>query len=105
MQVDQILTDFPELPMCAGIYAIYNTVERKAYIGKATRLTRRLSDHFQMLLRGTHINPAVQDIAQRTGPANWRYFVLEIVADETRLTERERYWIGQFDPDDTYNIA
>lgn len=60
-----------------GIYAIFNTVTRRLYVGCAASISRRRRDHMSSLRRGEHQNPLVLRDLRKTGVGAFAFFILE----------------------------
>ena len=85
-----------DLPSCAGVYKITNTVNGKYYIGSTKHLKRRYFEHFSALKNGTHKNEHLQNSVSKYGISNFVFEVLETTDENTRLV-REQYWIDKLD--------
>lgn len=79
--------------MDAGIYAIYNTVNDKLYIGSAVWVQRRFNTHRSLLQRGIHHSPRLQSAWNKHGRDAFEFSCLEVVSDTCALVEREQAWI------------
>lgn len=82
---DAILADVES----SGIYQIRNLVNGKRYVGSAIRFSKRRSEHFRDLSRGTHHSQALQRAWDKYGPDA---FAFEIVAicDKTDMISLEQ---------------
>lgn len=91
--------------MNAGIYGIFNRVNRKWYIGQSVEMNVRLNMHRWRLKRGEHQNDHLQKSFLKHGEAAFEFRVVEIVP-EAELDARERFWIQHHkstDPKCGYN--
>lgn len=61
-----------------GIYAIVNEASGKCYIGQTRHLRKRSADHLNLLRRGIHPNPHLQNSFRRHGED---CFTIEVVAE------------------------
>ena len=79
----------------SGIYKIINLVNNKVYIGKATRISARLSAHRYLLRHKKHVNTYLQNAWNKYGEDN---FKLEIVekCEISILPERENFWVMHY---------
>lgn len=79
----------------AGIYAIVNKQNGKRYVGSAVKLSARWRRHKWLLANGVHHSAKLQRAWLKHGAAAFDIVVLEVVADVTRLVEREQHWIDE----------
>lgn len=99
--------------MTAGIYEIVNAINGKRYVGQATRIEKRLYEHWRRLHLGSHPNVALQQAVNKYGLLAFYWRALEIVplaglnADEARrrLTEAEQRHFDQTPPGKSYQLA
>ena len=90
--------------MNSGIYKIINTVSSNVYIGSTVNFTKRISGHFYCLDNQKHGNSHLQASYNKYGKNNFKFEILEEVEPvESKLIEREKHWIAQFDPSILYN--
>ncbi len=87
--------------MKSGIYIILNKINQKCYIGSASKLKNRISDHFSMLKTNTHHSKHLQRSYNKYGKDNFIHFVLERVEPKD-LISREQYWMDILKPE--YNM-
>lgn len=88
--------------MQSGIYKILNWVNGKAYVGSATYLRKRLSDHKCSLQKDKHDNPYLQRAWNKYGEINFQFLILEYCSVD-KLIEREQFYFDTLKPE--YNIA
>lgn len=81
----------------SGVYAIRNLVTNKIYIGSAIDLLERRRIHLRDLMHGKHANRHLQSSFNLYGASNFDFRVIEFVNNSENLTEREQFWIDQFD--------
>lgn len=86
----------------AGIYEIRNRVNGKRYVGSAVAIPQRWRQHRCELGKGRH-NPHLQSAWRKYGAEAFEFRVLELVADPTKLIEREQHYIDTLKPE--YNVA
>ena len=91
-----------EIGRRGGIYAIVNTQNGNRYVGQTYWFKKRWIQHLQLLRRGAHHNPHLQNSFNIYGESSFKFVVLEIVSNITRLTEMEQKWIDELKPE--YNI-
>lgn len=75
------------------IYQIKNRINNKIYIGSAVRYLRRFNTHKTHLRKNVHGNQHLQNAWNKFGEKAFKFEILEFVNDETKLIEREQYWI------------
>ena len=74
----------------AGIYAITNTTNGKAYVGSAVNLGRRLKYHRDCLRRGTHFNAHLQSSWKKYGAEKFVLRPLLICVEKDLLLYEQR---------------
>ena len=79
-----------------GIYAIYNDVNGKAYVGQSVNIGKRLGCHFSYLRHNKHTNAHLQNAFNKYGEAHFLSCVLE-KCEMRELSVREAYWIDVMD--------
>lgn len=83
----------------SGVYCIYNIVSKKYYIGsvissnKGNCFRRRWLNHLNKLNKQKHINSKLQNSYNKYDKNCFKFFILEIVDDNSQIHEREQYWI------------
>jgi len=91
--------------MNSGIYKITNKNNGKFYIGSSKHLDRRWWEHQNDLVKNNHINPKLQHAWNYHGKNAFEFTIVETV-DETKLFEREQFYLDTFKPNQIgYNIA
>lgn len=88
--------------MSSGIYQIRNLVTGDIYVGSATRLLVRKSQHFTTLDKQKHYNIVLQRAWNKYGATNFEFEILE-ECDPSLLLEREQYYLDTLHP--VYNIS
>lgn len=78
-----------------GIYEIYNTVNKKRYIGQSARLRTRILKHFNQLRHDIHQNKHLQSSWNKYGEDKFSYRILEYCKIDD-LDERENYYISLY---------
>ena len=92
----------------SGIYKITNIINNKMYIGSSENLERRRNEHFRELKANRHSNVKLQHAYNKYGVDNFKFEVLEYVADINCLLNTEQKWLDEFRVYDRgigYNIA
>jgi len=90
----------------SGVYGIYNTVNKKQYIGSAKDLYQRLLEH----IAGNKSNKALQRGVKKYGWNKFRFFVYKYYSDSNKvvrnsqLTDLETKYIGKFKFSMLYNF-
>jgi len=77
----------------SGIYKIVNLVNNKIYVGSSINLNKREKDHFKDLNGNYHRNRYLQNAWNKYGLDNFKFEVLEHVKDESKLLEKEQYYL------------
>lgn len=83
-----MISVFPDggLLTCYGIYAIFNTVNGKIYIGQTAKTFRqRLRQHRTMLIRGLHDNKELQFDWLNYGERAFEIRILEAFKEYTLI--------------------
>lgn len=78
------------------IYCITNTINNKRYVGKTTQtLEERFKEHIKSSRKERCSKRPLYDAMSKYGIENFIIEELEQVEDETKLDEREIYWIQE----------
>lgn len=91
--------------MLCGIYLINCLESKKVYVGQSVHIEARLSHHIWELENNIHPNKHLQNAWNKYGQNSFIFSVIE-ECDESKLTEREQYWIdfyGGINSKDNYN--
>jgi|GEM_PF-2053228 len=81
-----------------GVYAIYNTVNDKLYIGATVSMQNRFGVHKSQLKRGNHESTPLQRAWNEYGSEAFDFVCLEPVDREEKLIEREQAWLDALRP-------
>lgn len=81
--------------MKSGIYAIWNSVLDKIYIGQAQNLKKRWKDHKDALKGGYHTNPYLKSAFDKYQFYELVFYVIEF-CDKDKLDEREQLWMDHY---------
>ena len=82
----------------SGIYIISCNVNKKFYIGSTTNMfKRRLGHHYGALVRNKHRNSYLQNSFNKYSEKAFSFSILEYVNDNSRMLDREQYWIDKLD--------
>lgn len=97
------LTRQEEYPFWApGIYALYDVVNLKVYVGSSYNIRTRIDKHLKH--RQSRRNGKLGVALDEVGRDNFHPIILEVVDDLNKLNERELYWIDKLDTINTgYN--
>lgn len=89
----------------SGIYKITNKINKKAYIGKATKLKNRLSQHIKGAIGMTTVSDQeVHRIMNEEGIENFTYEVI-LECPKEQLGQHEKYYIDFFNTvEQGYNV-
>lgn len=88
-----------------GIYSITNTINGKKYIGHSTNIKQRWNYHKTYLKNNEHDNQHLQDDYNKFGASAFEYELVE-ECEESKLDEREVYWISVYDSKNNgYNMT
>ena len=91
-----------------GIYSINNVINGKLYIGSATSLSRRFSEHVRSLRRNGHDNPHLQNSWNKHGEDAFTFNILYFCS-EVELIEVEQVFLDTYAEElgweKLYNIA
>lgn len=94
-----------------GVYKITNIVNGKFYIGSAAGkygFYRRFYLHKYDLNKNQHGNSFLQKAYNKYGEDSFKFEILEIIEDKTKILEREQYYLDLLKPYNDkigYNIA
>lgn len=84
--------------MSAGIYVIARRDVDRFYIGSAVDIRNRWSVHRCRLRKGNHHSPQLQVAWNKHGDGAFEFAILETVASNSLLIEREQVWLDRFHP-------
>jgi len=84
---------------CPGIYAIYNVISDKIYIGQSKDVNYRLKFHEGRLRNGNCHNSILSKSWAKHGKNAFVFRAIELCARED-LDRREMYWIAQYQSTD-----
>lgn len=93
--------------MNSGIYMLLNLVTNMYYIGSVIRFNKRWRQHRSDLNLNKHTNSYLQHAWNKHGEENFKFYVLELVADKSKLLEREQFWLDHsrcYDINIGYNL-
>lgn len=91
----------------SGVYAIYNYVEDKIYIGSSKDVQRRIAQHFYSLKRNEGVNFRLQNSFNKYGENSFIVFILEEAQEKINLQNAENKYLAIFQsykPELGYNI-
>lgn len=91
----------------SGIYRIINTIDFKIYIGSAVWFNQRWRVHKSDLNLNKHGSIRLQRAWNKYGCDTFKFEILERVFDESKLIEREQFWLDRLNsyiPELGYNI-
>ena len=82
--------------MRSGVYRIVEQPSGRLYIGSSKNVPKRLRQHLIDLRRGAHRNRFLQRAWDKYGAESFVFEMVEHV-EESRLLEREQFWIDSTD--------
>ncbi len=88
-----------------GIYKITNIKNGHCYIGQSVDIKKRWRSHHKHFGNTKEVETAHYPIYRafkKYGKESFKFEIIEIVHDKSKLTERELYWYTTFNP--VYNI-
>ena len=89
------LGSYPSTPTMGYVYIIKNTINDKVYVGKTeTTLKQRFSEHKQDSVRRRNEKRPLYAAMRKYGVEN---FYIELIEETDDTTNREVYWIDQYD--------
>lgn len=80
----------------SGIYCIENMINHKKYVGKSNNIYKRWYDEKLGLDKKYFHNIHLQRAWDKYGSNAFKFYIIEI-CDEHVLSEREQFWISEFD--------
>lgn len=88
-----------------GIYKLQSTIDNRLYIGSATSLRHRCSDHKWYLNNG-HYNSKLRNFYSKYGEDSLEFIIIEEFESTENLIKREQYYIDFYDSvDKGFNIC
>jgi group I intron endonuclease len=91
------------MKVASGIYLIRHRESGNSYVGSSVNIPTRWKQHRYVLRRGNHPAKYLQNSWNKYGPDAFEFSVLEEVAGQSRLIEREQAYIDLWKP--VYNVA
>lgn len=88
----------------SGIYKITCRPNNKIYIGSAVNLNVRWNRHLSELKTNKHVNPILQNAYNKYGIDKFRFEIIEIIDDVTKLFEREQFYLNTLKPFGKYGF-
>lgn len=79
-----------------GIYCIWSKFH-ETYIGQSKDIGRRITEHYKALNAGKHDNHRLQADWHSYGHTYFRFDLVEIVLDRSKLSEREYFYIKKYE--------
>jgi group I intron endonuclease len=100
--INQVRSTYAQLKGKQGVYAFFNTLNGKQYIGSAVDLYKRLFEH----LSGIKSNVNLQRAFKNTGLQHFAFYVYEFYVDNKAktLVDLEDYYLGFFPFASLYNL-
>lgn len=77
----------------SGIYAIINRSSGKVYIGQSRNILKRISDHFNLLEKGKHPNPKLQNSFNKWGRSAFEDEIVAWMDEESDLNDVEGLYL------------
>lgn len=90
--------------MRGGIYQIINKINGKSYIGLSNNIKRRECEHKTPKNVKNRTN-AIYRAIRKYSIENFMFKVLEYVDDNSKLAEREVFWIAKLKPEYNMNLG
>ena len=91
------------LPKCAGIYCIKNTINGKCYIGQAIKLQKQIKAHWNSWQKPIYANIALYEAFKKYGIENFEIRILQVFHDslgyrtKRQLDILEKRYIEEYD--------
>ena len=82
-----------------GIYSITSKNNGKVYVGQSIDINKRWKGHLSHLKHNKHYSQDLQDTYNKYGEEDLIFKVLEEVNDVNLLTEKEKYWMDNINPE------
>lgn len=82
-----------------GVYLIYDSVDKKSYIGSSRDVRRRIQCHFSMLHRNKHECPEMQQCFNKNKKFSFKILQYLESQDREELLACEQKWIQKFHAD------
>jgi group I intron endonuclease len=93
------------LIMIKGIYQIKNNINNKLYIGSSKDILKRWNNHIVNLNNRTHHSYKLQSDWIKYNITDFSFSILEVVYDDSKLLEKEQFYLDQYDIEDNYNVS
>ena len=77
----------------AGIYVIRNNTTGKGYVGQSARMKKRIADHLNLLRRGVHPNPHLQNAFLKYGAHAFSHSFEVVCEDPSELDALEEAFL------------
>lgn len=79
------------------VYLIKNIKTNKVYVGSSINLKKRIISHYNLLMKGKHINNKLQNTWNKYGSENFKVIIIEENLNSKNLIAEEQYYIDKFD--------
>lgn len=93
------------IPHLSGIYKIGLKGYSYFYVGSATNLYKRCSEHFSKLRKFKHENNRLQNVFNKYTDSKWYFEILEIIDNKYWLLYFEQRYIDYFGFENLLNIS
>jgi group I intron endonuclease len=81
-----------------GVYRIFNVISHKNYVGSTWKSFKtRWKQHLSKLNTNNHHSHEMQNAFNKYGTDSFVCEILEVITDESKLLEREAYYIEKYD--------
>lgn len=81
-----------------GVYMIVNKVDGKFYVGSSKDIQQRVWSHISAFKKGKHANKHMQNAWNLHGEHSFEFEVIEYVAEQRAIVEREQFYIDTLLP-------
>lgn len=79
----------------SGVYKIVCLLTGKMYIGSSVNINKRFKNHIWYLQKNKHSNEYLQNAWNKYGEQNFKFEIVEIIHDISKLLIREKWWLDK----------
>ena len=91
-----VIWNFKSIPNRGGVYIIWNSINKRFYIGSSWNMRSRFKSHLSCLIRNKHTNRDFQECFNKHGIKAFEFAVLIQNDGKETLIAQEREWMIRY---------